>query len=75
MPSFRFLFQSSKSSIFSREIVGVIEMQSVNKKAISRTYGRGMGWGWAFSSNDFVEDFSRDQIENALAGLCREVLP
>ncbi len=22
--------------------------------------------------NDFVEDFSRDQIENALTGLCRE---
>jgi hypothetical protein len=45
-------------------------MQSINKKAISRIYGRGMGW--AFSSNDFVEDFSRDQIENALSGLCRE---
>ena len=25
--------------------------------------------GWAFSPNYFVEDFSRDQIENALAGL------
>ncbi len=24
------------------------------------------------SPNDFVEDFSRDQIENALSGLCRE---
>ncbi|MEO7621921.1 MAG: DUF6088 family protein [Gallionella sp.] len=45
-------------------------MQSINKKAISRIYGRGRGW--AFSPNDFIEDFSRDQIENALAGLCRE---
>ena len=44
-------------------------MQSSNKKAISRIYGRGMGW--AFSPNYF----SRDQTENALAGLCREVLP
>jgi len=42
-------------------------MQSLNKKAISQTYGREMGW--AFSTNDFVEDFSRDQIENALARL------
>lgn len=48
-------------------------MQLPNKKAISRIYGRGMGW--AFSPNDFVEGFSRDQIENAMAGLCREVLP
>ena len=45
-------------------------VQSLNKKAISRIYGRGRGW--AFLPNDFVEDFSRDQIENALAGLCRE---
>ncbi len=26
-------------------------------------------------ADNFVEDFSRDQFENALAGLCREVLP
>jgi hypothetical protein len=45
-------------------------MQLLNKKTISRIYGRVRGW--AFSPNDFVEDFSRDQIENALAGLCRE---
>jgi hypothetical protein len=45
-------------------------MQSPNKKAISRIYGRGRGW--AFLPNDFVEDFSRDQIEYALAGSCRE---
>jgi hypothetical protein len=45
-------------------------VQSLNNKAISRIYGRGRGW--AFSPNDFVEDFGRDQIENALSGLCRE---
>jgi len=48
-------------------------MQSLNKKAISRIYGRGIGW--VFSPNNFVKDFSHDQFENALAGLCREVLP
>lgn len=45
-------------------------MQSLNRKAISRIYGRGRGW--AFSSNDFVEDFSRSQIDNALSELCLE---
>jgi len=46
-------------------------MQSPNKKTISRI--RGCWRGWSFSPNNFVEDFSRDQIENALAGLCRKV--
>lgn len=50
--------------------MGVMAMQSVNKKAISRIYGRGRGW--AFSSNNFVEDFSRSQIDYALSELCRE---
>jgi hypothetical protein len=45
-------------------------VQALNKKAISRIYGRGRGW--AFSSNDFVEDFSRSQIDNALSELCLE---
>lgn len=45
-------------------------MQSPNKKAISQIHGRGMGR--AFSPNDSVEDFRRDQIENALTGLCCE---
>ncbi len=45
-------------------------MQSLNKKTISRIYGSVMGW--AFSPNDFVEDFSRDQIRNVLAELRRE---
>ena len=45
-------------------------MQSINNKVISRIYGRRMGW--AFSPNDFVEDFSRSQIDYALSELCRE---
>lgn len=49
---------------------GHIVTQSINNKAIYRIYGRGRGW--AFSPNDFVADFSRDQIENALSRLCRE---
>jgi hypothetical protein len=59
-----------KVACFPIKIVCTVFMQSPNKKAISRIYGRGRGW--AFSPNDFVEDFSRDQIENSLAGLCRE---
>lgn len=45
-------------------------MQSINNKAIFRIYGRGRGW--AFSSNDFIEDFTRSQIDYALSELCRE---
>lgn len=51
-------------------MAGEMSMQSINKKTISRIYGRGRGW--AFSSNDFVEDFDRSQIDNALSELCRE---
>jgi len=40
-------------------------LQSINKKVIFRIYGRGRGW--AFSSNDFVEDFSHSQIDYALS--------
>lgn len=66
----RFPFCNGKSSIFSHQNYSAL-MQSPNKKVISRIYGRGRGW--AFSPNDSAEDFSRDQIENALAGLCREM--
>jgi len=45
-------------------------MQSLNKKVISRIYGRGRGW--AFSSNDFVGDFTRSQIDNILSDLAQE---
>lgn len=31
-------------------------MQTIEDKIVSRIYGRGRGW--AFSSNDFVEDLS-----------------
>jgi hypothetical protein len=55
---------------FPIKLAGAVVMQSINKKAISRIYGHGMGW--AFSPSDFVKDFSRDQIENALSRLCRE---
>ena len=59
-----------KVDCFPIKSAGAIVTQSINKKAISRIYGRGRGW--AFSPNDFVEGFSRDQIENALSRLCRE---
>jgi len=45
-------------------------MQSFNKKALSRIYGRGRGW--AFSSNDFIEGFTRDNIDKALSTLAKE---
>lgn len=35
-------------------------MQLPNKNTISRIHGRGRGW--AFSPNDFAEDFSRDLL-------------
>ena len=66
----RFPFLMGKIVCFPIKTAGVIVMQSINNKAISRIYGRGRGW--AFSPNDFVEGFSRDQIENALSRLCRE---
>jgi len=49
---------------------GLVTMQPLNKKAISRIYGHGRGW--AFSSNDFVDGFSREQTDNALSELSRE---
>jgi hypothetical protein len=51
-------------------MVGNDLMQSIKNKAIYRIYGRGRGW--AFSPNDFVEEFSRDQIETALSRLSSE---
>ena len=70
---FASLFALGKVACFPIKTACTVFMQSLNKKTISRIYGRGRGW--AFSPNDFAEDFSRDQLENALAGLCREVLP
>jgi len=44
-------------------------VQSIASKVISRIYGRGRGW--AFSSNDFVDEFTRDQVDNALSDLAK----
>lgn len=67
---FTSIFRLEKVVFFSRKTAGEMALQSVNKKVIFRIYGRGRGW--AFSSNDFVEDFSRSQIDYALSELCRE---
>ncbi len=52
-------------------------MLSIRKKVLSRIYGRGRGW--AFSSKDFVEQFSRNDVDKALSllnqqGAIRRVL-
>jgi hypothetical protein len=44
-------------------------MQSIADKILSRIYGRGKGW--AFSPIDFVAEFSRDQVDNALSDLVK----
>lgn len=46
------------------------DMQTINKKILSRIYGRGRGW--AFSPNDFVDEFARKQVDNALSDLVKE---
>lgn len=42
-------------------------MQSVANKILSRVHGRGRGW--SFSSNDFISEFNREQVDNALSDL------
>ena len=69
-PPFASLLNLEKVVSFSRKTDCKLIVQPLNKKAISRIYGRGRGW--AFSSNDFVEEFSRSQIDYALSELCRE---
>lgn len=44
-------------------------MKSVASKVFSRIYSRGKGW--AFSSNDFVDEFSRVQVDNAMSDLVK----
>lgn len=44
-------------------------MQSIVNKIFSRICGRGMGW--AFSASDFVAEFSREQVDNALSQLVK----
>lgn len=45
-------------------------MQTISNKILSRIYGRGRGW--AFFPNEFVGDFDRKQIDNALSDLAAE---
>ena len=45
-------------------------MISIEKKLLSKIYGRGRGY--AFSSNDFISSFSRDGIDKALSTLAQK---
>lgn len=45
-------------------------MKSIENKVLSRIYGRGRGV--AFSSNDFISDFSRDSIDKSLSTLVKK---
>jgi hypothetical protein len=54
------LFAMGKVVCFSIKTACTVFMQSLNKKAISRIYGRGRGW--VFSPNGSVKDFSRDLL-------------
>jgi len=45
-------------------------MQSIANKILSRVHGRGRGW--AFSTNDFISEFTREQIDNALSILAKD---
>jgi len=59
-----------KHVFFSRKIYKEYTVQSVENKILSRIYGRGKGW--AFSSNDFVTEFNRNQVDNALSDLTKD---
>ena len=45
-------------------------MQPIGNKLLSRIYGHGRGW--AFFPNEFVGEFDRKQIDNALSDLAAE---
>lgn len=45
-------------------------MISIEKKVLSKIYGRGRGY--AFSSNEFISSFSRDSIDKALSTLAKK---
>lgn len=45
-------------------------MQSINNKILFSIYGHGRGW--AFCPNDFIDRFSRKQIDNVLSDLTKE---
>ena len=44
--------------------------KTVKNKIVSRIYGRGRGW--AFTPNDFMQDFKRWEIGNSLEDLTKE---
>ena len=45
-------------------------MQSIEEKVLSRIYGRGKGY--AFSSNDFIDEFKRNSIDKAFSSLTKK---
>jgi hypothetical protein len=45
-------------------------LQGINNKILSRIYGHGRGW--SFFPNEFVGEFDRKQIDNALSDLAAE---
>lgn len=45
-------------------------MQTINNKILSRLYGHGRGW--TFFPNEFVGEFDRKQIDNALSDLTKD---
>jgi hypothetical protein len=47
-------------------------MQAIEKKILSRVYGRGEGW--AFTKVDFVAEFGEVGIHQSLLGTCRSLM-
>jgi hypothetical protein len=45
-------------------------LKSIENKVLSRIYGRGKGY--AFSSNDFIDEFSQNSIDKALSTLTKK---
>jgi len=45
-------------------------MKSIEEKVLSRIYGRGKGY--AFSSNDFIDEFNRNSIDKAFSSLTKK---
>ncbi len=43
--------------------------KTAKKQILSRIYGRGRGW--AFTPNDFIQDFKRWEIDNSLEDLSK----
>jgi len=45
-------------------------MQTINNKILSRIFGHGRGW--VFLPSDFIDEFNRKQIDNALSDLVKK---